>query len=169
MAPTILCIEDSKTIQKAVEIAFAYEGFQVVPALTPAEGLQKAQQLQPALVLLDTSLPGANAYELCQSLRQNPSTASVPVIMLAGTVEAFDQAKAQSVGCTDHLPKPFETKVLIEKARTLTGIAAQPVAAAPAVAPPLPTPPAPAAPALAPVAPRPPAPPAMPAIAPPAP
>src|SRR5512137_664907 len=147
MPATLLCIDDSQTIQKAVEITFAHEGFQVVRAMTGEEGIEKARTLRPTIVLLDTSLPGRSGYDLCQFLRSDPTTQAIPVLLMGGISEPIDEARARQVGASGHFVKPFDTAGLIERVRTATGVAAPAPAARPAAIPPasaMPRPPTPA-------------------------
>lgn len=123
MPGTLLCVDDSKTIQSAYEIAFAHEGFEVVQAMSVEEGLQKARSLRPSLVLLDNSLPGSTGYQVCQMLRSDPATSSIPILVMAGSAAPFDEATARQAGATDHMAKPFECAALVERVRSLTGIA----------------------------------------------
>jgi len=135
MPATLLCIDDSQTIQKAVAITFACEGFQVVHAMTAEEGVEKARALRPNVVLLDTGLPGRSGYDVCQFLRSDPTTQAVPVLLMGGISEPIDEARARQVGAAGHFVKPFDTAGLIERVRTVTGIAAA-AAVRPAAVPP---------------------------------
>jgi hypothetical protein len=64
-------------------------------------------------------MPDKNGYEVCEALRAEPSLRQVPVILLTGTFEAFDQERAVAVGANDHVTKPFESQVLIGKIKQL--------------------------------------------------
>jgi hypothetical protein len=79
-------------------------------------------------------MPQMNGYELCRAVKQLEETSSVPVLLLAGTFEAFDEEEAKSVGANEFITKPFESGELIEKVKALIGDmpATSPAVAAPA-------------------------------------
>ncbi len=131
MTQKILVADDSITIQKVIGLTFANENFELEMADNGDEALAKALANRPDLVIADTNMPGLSGYDLCARLRANPDLASVPLILLAGTYEVFDDERAREVGANDHLTKPFESQALIGKVRALlaaTGGAPAPVA-----------------------------------------
>jgi len=125
----ILVADDSVTIQKVIALTFADEPYEVQSVGTGAEALELVKGWQPDIVLADVIMPQMNGYELCKAVKQQGETSAIPVLLLAGTFEAFDEEEARSVGADDFITKPFESGELIEKVRTLTGEMA---AAAPA-------------------------------------
>lgn len=149
MAARILVADDSVTIQKVVELTFSKEGFVLVQARSGEEAIRKAKEERPDLVLLDLVMPDKNGYEVCAALRAEPTLRAVPIILLAGTFEAFDKDKGTQAGANDFVTKPFESQVLISKVKQLlfakTMDMAAPAAARPREAP-RPAPPAPGTP-----------------------
>jgi CheY-like chemotaxis protein len=150
MAARILVADDSVTIQKVVELTFSKEGFVLVQARSGEEAIRKAKEERPDLVLLDLVMPDKNGYEVCAALRAEPTLRAVPIILLAGTFEAFDKDKGIQAGANDFVIKPFESQVLISKVKQLlfakTMDLAAPAAASTAAPPreaPRPAPPAP--------------------------
>ena len=117
------------------------------------------------MVLCDIIMPEKDGYEVCEFIKKNAALSHVPVLLLTGAFEPFDQERAARAGCDGFLAKPFEPQTLIAKVKDLLSQAvARPPAAAPAPAP------APAPqPAFAAPAPPPPPPPVAFAPAPPAP
>jgi CheY-like chemotaxis protein len=115
----ILVADDSVTIQKVIALTFADEPFEVESVGTGAEALEKIKESRPDIVLADVIMPQMNGYELCRSIKDNADTGSIPVLLLAGTFEAFDESEAQSVQADDFITKPFESGELIEKVKTL--------------------------------------------------
>jgi CheY-like chemotaxis protein len=149
----ILVADDSVTIQKVIALTFADEPFEVQSVGTGAEALELVKSWKPDIVLADVIMPQMNGYELCRAVKQLEETSSVPVLLLAGTFEAFDEDEAKSVGANDFITKPFESGELIEKVKTLIGsvpAAAPGSGAAPEVVPQT-VPDAPAPPPTAPV------------------
>lgn len=127
MGSKILVADDSITIQKVIGLSFANEDFILETADNGDEALQKAQASSPDLVIADTNMPGLSGYEVCESIRRDPKLAHIPVILLTGTYEVFDEDRAKQVGANDHLTKPFESQVLIKKVKQL--LATQPAVA----------------------------------------
>jgi CheY-like chemotaxis protein len=167
MPKTLLLADDSVTIQKVVGITFANEDIELVTVDNGTDALTRAKQIFPDLVLADIGMPGMDGYELCAAIRRYPELAHVPVLLLTGTFESYDEARARSVGASGHISKPFEAQALVDRVWELLAQAEAsqgatrvadpldlpaPVAAAPARMPPPPAPPPAAAPAEDPLA-----------------
>jgi CheY-like chemotaxis protein len=156
MGKKILLADDSITIQKVIELTFSDEDFEVVTVGNGRLAVEKVQDVRPDLVLCDIIMPEKDGYEVCDFIKKTPSLAHIPVLLLTGAFEPFDQGRATRVGCDGFLAKPFEPQTLIAKVkdllnqaatRTISGTsraaaaASPPVAASPAlVASPAPAP-----------------------------
>ena len=125
MGCKILLADDSITIQKVVNLTFDDEGIEVVAVSNGDHAERKLGEVNPDLVLADIFMPGKNGYELCESIKQNPQYSNVPVVLLVGAFEPFDQNEARRVGADDHLTKPFESRKLVETVRRLISIREQ--------------------------------------------
>lgn len=137
MPKQILLVEDSVTMQKVVQIAFAREDYQIIATTSVDEALARCREQRPDVVLADASLPGKTGYELAASLRSEGSLKDVPVLLLTGHFNPYDEPRAQKSGIDAHIVKPFDTQSLIDKVATLLkGRTATAVATAPAVAQP---------------------------------
>jgi CheY-like chemotaxis protein len=144
MKKKLLLADDSVTIQKVVQITFSSDDYDLTVVDNGDIAYEKARSQRPDLILADVFMPGKNGYELCAAVKNDPSLATVPVLLLTGTFEPFDEAKARSVGADRWIAKPFESQALIACVEELLTLAAQ----TPAIAPPafIPTPaPAPVA------------------------
>lgn len=117
MGKKILLADDSVTIQKVVELTLADEDYDMTMVSDGASALQKAEEIQPDLILADIVMPELNGYELCEKIKRNPSLSHVPILLLCSTFETFDQARGTLVGADDHIIKPFESEELIRKIR----------------------------------------------------
>jgi CheY-like chemotaxis protein len=160
MSKKILLADDSITIQKVIELTFSDEDFDVITVGNGRLALEKLPEVRPDIVLCDIIMPEKDGYEVCEQIKTSPATAHVPVLLLTGAFEPFDQERAARAGYDGSLAKPFEPETLIAKVKDL--LARAPVRAAapppPAAAPPAvlpfqrPTPPAapPAAPSFIP-------------------
>ncbi|MGE3259554.1 MAG: response regulator [Geobacter sp.] len=116
---SILLADDSITIQKVVGIIFAGDGYTLTVVDSGAAAVQKAQEILPDVLLIDVLMPGMNGYEVCEQLRAIPALAAKPILLLTGSFEAFDEAKAKSCGADDHITKPFESQQIIAKVKEL--------------------------------------------------
>jgi CheY-like chemotaxis protein len=119
MGKTLLLADDSVTIQKVVGITFASEDFDLVTVDNGDEALRRAIEIRPDLILADVGMPGLDGYELCGEIRKHPDLAHVPVLLLTGTFEIFDEQRAQAVGASAYISKPFEAKALVDQVHAL--------------------------------------------------
>src|SRR5215813_6289262 len=119
MASRILLADDSITIQKVVNLTFADEGIEVVAVSSGDIAERRLAEVSPDLVLADIFMPGKNGYELCEAIKENSQFRHVPVVLLVGAFEPFDQAEANRVKADAHLTKPFESRTLVETVRRL--------------------------------------------------
>ena len=143
MAKTLLLADDSVTIQKVVGISFANEDVKIVTVDNGDDALARAREVRPDLVLADVVMPGKNGYEVCETLKSDPQLCHIPVLLLTGTFEAFDEERARRARADGHITKPFEAQSLVDKVNELLARARQrPAAPAPppAVSPPAPAP-----------------------------
>src|SRR5262247_547710 len=137
MGKKILLADDSITIQKVIELTFSDEDFDVVTVGNGRLAIEKAQEVRPDIVLCDIIMPEKDGYEVCDFIKKSPGLSHVPVLLLTGAFEPFDQERAARVGCDGFLAKPFEPETLIAKVKDLlTKAAARQAPAAPAPAPP---------------------------------
>lgn len=135
MSKKILLADDSITIQKVIGITFANEDYELTVVDNGADAVTKAGEISPDLVLADVIMPEKDGYEVCKEIKAIPALAGIPVILLTGTFESFDEAKSQEVGADDFITKPFESQTLIDKVKEqLAKVSAAPVAVAPAAA-----------------------------------
>jgi len=121
MPKSLLVADDSLTIRKVIGMILATEDFQIVSVDNGLEAINKARELRPDLVLADVTMPGKSGYEVCEAIKADPGMQAVPVLLLAGTFEPFDERRARAVKADDYIVKPFESNAFLEKVRTLTG------------------------------------------------
>ncbi len=117
MAKTILLADDSVTIQKVVELTFLGKDYRVVGVGDGTAAMTQLPELRPDLVIADVHMPGADGYEVCRKSKDTYS--QIPVLLLVGTFEHFDESKAAASGADDHLKKPFDSKELLKKVENL--------------------------------------------------
>jgi CheY-like chemotaxis protein len=119
MSRKLLLADDSITIQKVIGITFVNEDFELSVVDNGDAALEKALAERPDLILADVFMPGKNGYELCAAIKAEPSLSRVPVLLLTGTFEPFDEVKAKNVGADGWISKPFESQALVSRVEEL--------------------------------------------------
>ena len=109
----ILVVDDDPGILRLLEYTLTREEYQVLTASNGIEGLRKAQEDGPDLVVLDVMLPGLDGFEVCHRLRSSPSTAQIPVMMLSAKGQAADLDTGSKVGADKYLIKPVDRVELL--------------------------------------------------------
>ncbi|HEU5058025.1 MAG TPA: response regulator [Kofleriaceae bacterium] len=129
MSKTILCADDSATMQKVAEITFGGSDYKYVGARSADEAVKLARSERPALILADAIMPGKTGYDLCKAIKSDPDLASIPVLLMCGNSQAYDNARGEQSGADGHVVKPWDTQVLLDKvAETLGRVATEGVA-----------------------------------------
>ena len=105
----LLLADDSIAIQKVIDLTFTDEGMEVTTVGDGQDALEKLNQFKPDVVLADVFMPGVDGYELCKFIKQSERFADVPVMLLIGTFEPFDEAEAKLAGADDVVTKPFQS------------------------------------------------------------
>ncbi|MEN8184877.1 MAG: response regulator [Myxococcota bacterium] len=132
MPRTLLLADDSVTIQKVVGISFANEDVRLVTVDNGDEAVARVREENPDLVLADVVMPGKSGYEVCETIKSDPALRHIPVLLLSGTFEAFDDERAQRAGADGHITKPFEAQTLVDRVnQLLIGTAGRPSSAEP--------------------------------------
>jgi CheY-like chemotaxis protein len=119
MAGTLLLADDSITIQKVVELTFAETEHKVITVGSGRDLFKRLPEVKPDVVLCDVVMPDMNGYEVCQTLKSDPATLHIPVVLLTGTFEPFDRDRALAAGCDAIVTKPFEARELISTVEDL--------------------------------------------------
>ncbi len=112
----ILIIEDDKFLRKLMGQKLINEGYNVLEASDGEEGLTKAKNDKPDLVLLDLVLPGINGFEVLSRMKKEPALSQVPVIILSNLGQKEEMGKGLKLGAVDYLIKAhFTPGEIIEK------------------------------------------------------
>jgi DNA-binding response OmpR family regulator len=119
MAKKILVIEDDPAISRLVDYTLRHEGYEVVTAVNGLEGIRKAHQETPDLVILDVMLPGMDGFEICHQLRSKPDTAQLPILMFSAKAQEADKKTGLKVGADDYLPKPTAPAEIVSRVAKL--------------------------------------------------
>jgi CheY-like chemotaxis protein len=105
----LLLADDSATIQKVIDLTFADEGVQVVSVSSGRDAIDRLLEVKPDVVLADVFMPSPNGYEVCEYVKTHEQLKHIPVMLLVGSFEPFDEAEARRVGADDILTKPFQS------------------------------------------------------------
>lgn len=113
--PRILSIEDDVDLQQVVAYVLKKKGWEVVFAYDGKDGLEKALELKPNLILLDMMLPGLNGIEVITELKANETTRAIPVIVMTAfpSDAQFLESIAVAMGAVEYLAKPVHIDVLV--------------------------------------------------------
>lgn len=116
----LLLADDSVTIQKVIDLTFTDEGIEVTTVGNGEQAISKLEEIQPDIVLADIFMPGRSGYEVCEHIKRDERFRHIPVMLLVGSFEPFDEAEARRVGADDYLTKPFQSiRQLVNKVTAL--------------------------------------------------
>jgi DNA-binding response OmpR family regulator len=121
MSTKILIADDEPNILISLEYLMKREGFEVHLARDGLEALAVLQRERPRLVLLDVMMPHKNGFEVCQALRADDGLKDTLVLMLTAKGRDTDVAKGLAMGADAYMTKPFSTKELVQKVRSMLG------------------------------------------------
>jgi len=119
MSSRVLIVEDEPDIRELVVHHLKREGYQVSAAASGEEALRQVQAAPPDLVLLDLMMPAMDGLEVCRRLRQDPATASLPIVMLTAKGDEIDRVLGLEIGADDYVVKPFSPKELLARVRAV--------------------------------------------------
>ncbi len=120
----ILIVEDTKTISHLLQVYLMGWGLEFIEASNGVEGLAKAKQLLPDLIISDVRMPEMDGFELCASVRSDRQLHSVPLVLLTSLKDETSRQKGVMVGATAFLSKPVSVVELREKVSKLLNIKA---------------------------------------------
>ena len=121
MSEEILIIDDDLDTLRLVGLMLQRQGYQISAATNGQQGLEKAFEEDPDLILLDVMMPDMDGYEVTRRLRQNPSTLQTPILMFTAKTQLDDKVIGFEVGANDYLTKPTHPSELQARVKTLLG------------------------------------------------
>ena len=119
MEKKILVIEDDPATSRLVDYSLRHEGYQVFTASNGLEGIRKAHDEAPDLIILDVMLPGMDGFEICHRLRSEPDTANLPILMFSAKAQEIDRDTGLKVGADDYLSKPAAPNDIVSHVENL--------------------------------------------------
>ena len=115
-SPTVLVVEDEEAFIEALSIGLRREGFDVEIARDGAEAMDRFDELDPDLVLLDVMLPTVSGLDVCREIRQR---SEVPIIMVTARTSEIDTVVGLEVGADDYVTKPYRLRELVARMRAV--------------------------------------------------
>ena len=115
----ILVVEDEDDIRELLRYNLAKEGYQVTGLASGEEALKAVKATRPDLMVLDLMLPEMDGLEVCRSLKQDPQTRNLPIVMLTAKGEEADIVAGLELGADDYITKPFSLRVLLARLRAV--------------------------------------------------
>lgn len=117
--PTILVIDDEKDLANLLKVTLDAEGFNVIVAHDGEEGLRRAREKPPDLIVLDIRMPGMDGFEVLEHLKDKDDTRAVPVVMFTTSLQESDRKKAYALGADGYVVKSMEGFTLVRHIRKI--------------------------------------------------
>jgi CheY-like chemotaxis protein len=117
----ILLVEDNAMNMDMLSRRLARRGHEVILALDGADGIDKATQQHPDVILMDMSLPVVDGWEAARRIKSAPETRGIPILALTAHAMNGDRERALAAGCDDYDTKPIDLVRLVDKIDALLG------------------------------------------------
>lgn len=117
----VLIVDDSPTEVYVLQNILENNGFDVVSADNAEEGISMAKSHNPDLILMDVVMPGMNGFQATRALTKDPTTSSIPIIIVTTKDQETDRVWGLRQGAKDYIAKPVTEDDLIGKVRTILG------------------------------------------------
>jgi CheY-like chemotaxis protein len=115
--PTILVAEDNADQRSLYVAVLAGVGYRVIEAVDGAEAVDIVRRERPGLVLMDVTMPGTSGWNAVRTLKEDPETRDIPIIVVTGLANAWDRDASMAAGCDEYLAKPVPPLRLIEEVK----------------------------------------------------
>lgn len=109
----ILIVDDEPLVGEALSLLISTHGWEAETAVDAAEGLRKAREWRPDLVLCDINMPGQDGFAVVAQIRRDPELRALPVVLISGRVDPSHEARSRRAGAQALLLKPFGMKELV--------------------------------------------------------
>ncbi|GAK50652.1 response regulator receiver protein [Candidatus Moduliflexus flocculans] len=132
----VLSVDDSSVVRKLVTMILTAEGFKVSTASDGLDGVNKAKEIRPDIILLDFVMPKMNGFQVCRILQKDEKLRQIPVILVTSKGDKVGDKFVDQLGVTGYITKPFQPEELVSKIhQTLEGLSSPAESSAPAAAP----------------------------------
>lgn len=119
MSKRVIVVDDDKEIREIITFVLTRHGFEVTTASNGQQLHTHMLQFIPDLIILDVMMPGEDGYQICNTLRSNPQTRHIPVIIMTAHTEDIYERISVDLGAAEHVTKPFHPFDLLEKVKVL--------------------------------------------------
>jgi twitching motility two-component system response regulator PilH len=116
---TILIVEDSPSELQLMSHYLEESGYNVIQATGAKEALEKAQSQNPDVIVTDVVMPGMSGFELCRSLKRNPATQKVPIVICSSKNQEIDRLWAMRQGADAYVTKPYTRDQLLRAIKSV--------------------------------------------------
>jgi DNA-binding response OmpR family regulator len=117
---TVLLLEDNQSVRELIRVLLETEGYSIIEASDGHDGLTKAEELKPDLMILDLMMPGLDGENVLKTMRRHSKLSKVPVLVVSGKYESLD-ALRNLIGHENIFPKPFEPSRMLDRIGELIG------------------------------------------------
>ncbi len=118
-ATQILVVDDEQDILELIRHTLNKEGYEVHVAANGQQAVEKAKKIKPSLILMDVMMPVMDGMEACRQLKEDPETATLPIIFLTARSEEFAELAGFEAGADDYISKPIRSRVLLSRIRAI--------------------------------------------------
>lgn len=118
-AVNILAVDDEPALTDLLQHHLRHAGYEVATAANGWEAIDSVRRNRPDIILLDLMLPDLDGFGVCEILRQDPRTATIPVIIVSAWNSPDSRNLGLELGALDYITKPFSPKELVERVRRL--------------------------------------------------
>ena len=119
MSARVLVVDDILPNVKLLEAKLASEYYDVLTATSGEEALEKVERDGPDIILLDVMMPGMDGFEVCKTIKSNPTYAHIPVVMVTALTDAADRVRGLEAGADDFLSKPVNKIELVKRVENM--------------------------------------------------
>ncbi len=116
---TVLVVEDTPSEMELISSYLREGGYIVISATDAKEAMEKAIHQQPDVVVTDVVMPGKNGFELCRSLKKNPATEKLPIVICSSKGQELDRLWGMKQGANFYLTKPFGREELVRAVKSV--------------------------------------------------
>ena len=103
----VLIIDDEEKVRMLIEATLSIGEIEILQASSGEEGLKKAREVMPDIILLDVMMPGIDGFEVCRLLKKDPATKDIHIVMLTARGQREDKERGLSAGANGYFVKPF--------------------------------------------------------------
>ena len=121
MKKSVLVVDDEPNIVLSLEFLLKRAGYDVRVARSGEDAVKAVTERVPDLIVLDVMLPALDGYHVCETIRADPKLSSARILMLTAKSRDVEREKALELGADDYMTKPFSTRELVERVRSILG------------------------------------------------